>query len=137
MSENPVASLHLHCKYRSGQELCPVCRKQLFLKAGIIKDFYVHGKGQIMRILYFYSPMYDQIRMKWLDPPITLIGDESWNLIALADVGIYDIHSKVADKYAEPGDFQDAAEELYTFEQFTNDAKALAALRAKKRKALF
>lgn len=134
---HPIESLHLHCKYRSGQEICPACRKDLTLKAAIVKDFYGYGKHKIFRMVYFYSKMFDEIRMIWRDPPATLIEKEHWDILPLENLGIFDLHSKKADIFPDGDQFQDRLEELYTFEQFQRDAQAVAEYRAKKHKALF
>jgi len=134
---NPLATLNLHCDYRSGKELCPICRKRLFFEAAITKDFYGYGKHKIFRIVYFYSKMFDESRMIWRDPPRTLIEKESWGILPLENMGIYDLHSKKADIFPDPDQFQDALEELYTFEQFLLNAAAVTEFRQRKRKALF
>jgi hypothetical protein len=134
---NPLAALNLHCVYRSGTPLCPACRKRIFFEAGIARDFYAYGKHKIMRLIYFYSKMYDEIRMIWGQAAPTLIGEESYSLVVLRDAGIFDPISKSNDKYPDPDQFQDAVEELYTFEQFLLNAAAVTEFRQRKRKALF
>lgn len=134
---NPLATLNLHCQYRSGTPLCPACRKRLFFEAGIARDFYAHGKHKIMRLIYFYSKMYNEIRMIWSNPPATLIGEEAFSLVVLRDAGIFDPISKPADKYPEPDLFQDAVEEHYTFEEFNLNAQAMKEFRNRKRKPLY
>jgi len=136
-SNNPLASLNLHCQYRSGTPLCPACRKRLFFEAGIARDFYAHGKHQYFRLIYFYSKVFDEIRMIWGTSPPNCHGEEIYSLINLREAGIWDPISKPPDKYPDPDQFQDAVEELYTFEQFTLNAAAVTAFRHRKRKALF